>query len=140
MRALQAELGDLDDAEAGVLVDLLRSYLAVEEYGDAVALAEAMPEFVRRVPQVREQLAFALNRLDRRVEAEEILLRLLDERGADSETYGLLGRVYKDQWGQAVAEGTPSSPGVCWTRRSRRTWPDSRRTGATTTRESTPCS
>jgi hypothetical protein len=105
MRTLQAGLGDLHDAETEVLVDLLRSFLAIEEYGDAVALVEAMPEFVRRVPQVRERFAFALNRQGRRAEAETVLVELLRERGADSETYGLLGRVYKDQWAQAVADG-----------------------------------
>ena len=30
MRAVQAELGDLDDTEAGLMIDLLQSYLAVE--------------------------------------------------------------------------------------------------------------
>ena len=46
---------------------------------------------------VQEQLAFALNRRDRREEAEKVLRRLLDGRGPSSETYGLLGRVYKDR-------------------------------------------
>jgi tetratricopeptide (TPR) repeat protein len=70
-----------------------------------VALVEAMPPVVSRTPYVREQLAFALNRLGRREEAENVLRRLLDERGKDSETYGLLGRVYKDQWEDARAAG-----------------------------------
>ena len=44
------------------------------------------------------------------------------ERGPDSETYGLLGRVYKDQWDQAVHDGRHSGPPrACSTRRSRRT-------------------
>jgi len=64
-----------------------------------------MPAVVRRTPQIREKHAFALNRLGRRGEAEDILRQLIVERGPDSETCGLLGRVYKDQWEQAREEG-----------------------------------
>jgi hypothetical protein len=53
----------------------------------------------------REQLSFALNRLQRRDEAESVLLNLIEERGSSSETCGLLGRVYKDQWEDAVKTG-----------------------------------
>lgn len=105
MRAVRADLGDLDDREAGLVVDLLRSFLAVEAYDDAVALVDAMPPVVGGTPVVREQLAFALNRLGRRDEAEEVLVRLVEERGTDSETSGLLGRVYKDKWADALEQG-----------------------------------
>jgi tetratricopeptide (TPR) repeat protein len=98
MRALRAELGELDDVELGVAVELLQAYLAVAAYGDAVALIDAMPPVVSRTPQVREKQAFALNRLGRHKEAERVLLQLISEHGRSSETYGLLGRVYKDQW------------------------------------------
>ena len=47
---------------------------------------------------VREQTGSALNRLARRKEAEEVLLKLIEERGPSSETNGILGRVYKDSW------------------------------------------
>jgi hypothetical protein len=55
---------------------------------------------------VREQHGFALNRLKRRDEAEAVLLKLVEERGSSSETCGLLGRVYKDQWEDAVRAGS----------------------------------
>ena len=140
MRAVQADLGDLDDTEAGLVIDLLESYLSVAAYGDAVELVDAMPAVMRRTPQIREKHAFALNRLGRRDEAEEILLRLIAERGPDSETYGLLGRVYKDQWEEASEQGRTRPAACCSTRRSRPTWTGSRPTGATTTRASTRCS
>jgi hypothetical protein len=105
LRAVQADLGSLADASAGLLIDLLQSYRAVEAHADVVALIAAMPAVLRRAPQVREHHAFALNRLTRRSEAEDILLQLIDERGPDSETNGLLGRVYKDQWDEALAQG-----------------------------------
>jgi len=70
-----------------------------------VALHEDLPETLRRTPLVREQLGFALNRLGRRADAERVLTELIDERGPSSETQGILGRVYKDQWDDAVAAG-----------------------------------
>jgi uncharacterized protein DUF4071 len=105
LRAVQADLGFLADASAGLLIDLLQSYRAVEAHADVVDLIAAMPAVLRRAPQVREHHAFALNRLTQRPEAEDILLQLIDERGPDSETNGLLGRVYKDQWEEALAQG-----------------------------------
>ncbi|HEY6187652.1 MAG TPA: TRAFs-binding domain-containing protein, partial [Pyrinomonadaceae bacterium] len=57
---------------------------------------------------LREQLAFALNRSKRRREAIEILEKIASEQGPSSETNGLLGRVYKDLWTDAVASGSKS--------------------------------
>src|SRR5208337_3179198 len=37
--------------------------------------------------------------------AEQVLIDLIRSRGPSSETYGLLGRVYKDRWDAAVKEG-----------------------------------
>lgn len=47
----------------------------------------------------------ALNRAGRGKEAETVLINLLDNRGPSSETYGILGRVYKDRWEAAVKDG-----------------------------------
>jgi hypothetical protein len=46
-----------------------------------------------------------LNRAGRGDEAERVLLDLLANRGPSSETYGILGRVYKDRWEMAVKAG-----------------------------------
>jgi hypothetical protein len=102
LRAVQAALGDLDDTEVGLTIDLLQSYVDVSAWGDAVDLVAAMPAVLRRASHIRDRQAFALNRLGRHTEAEVILLQLIDERGPDSETYGLLGRVYEDQWQDAL--------------------------------------
>jgi hypothetical protein len=48
---------------------------------------------------VQEQLALALNRAGQSERAEKVLLDLIQEKGAGStESYGILGRVYKDRW------------------------------------------
>jgi len=46
-----------------------------------------------------------LNRANRGEEAERILLALVEGRGPSSETYGILGRVYKDRWEAALKAG-----------------------------------
>jgi tetratricopeptide (TPR) repeat protein len=101
LRTAERELGALRDVEAGVLIDLFISYRAVKGYEEMVLLAGRMPRPLAKTPMVREQLALALNRLGRRDEAERVLLDLIRERGPSSETYGILGRVYKDQWDEA---------------------------------------
>jgi len=67
-----------------------------------VSLVERMPRPLAQTSLVREQLGLALNRLKRREAAERVLLTLMQERGPSSETYGILGRVYKDGWDYAT--------------------------------------
>jgi tetratricopeptide (TPR) repeat protein len=105
VRAAERELGDLRDVEAGILLDLFLSYRAVKGYKEMVTLAERMTRPLAQTPMVREQLGLALNRLGRRTEAEGVLLDLIRQRGPSSETYGILGRVYKDQWAEALEAG-----------------------------------
>lgn len=98
LHAMEHELGPLEDVEAGVLVDLLLSYRAVRSWENMIRLVEAMPAPLARTVLVREQYGFALNRAKRDQDAERVLLEVIDEHGPSSETFGLLGRVYKDRW------------------------------------------
>jgi tetratricopeptide (TPR) repeat protein len=104
-RAVEQKLGKIADQESGIVVDLYLSYRAVSAWEDMVALVAKMAPPLAATVMVREQLGFALNRLGRRDEAERVLKRLVDERGASSETLGLLGRVYKDRWDDATKAG-----------------------------------
>jgi tetratricopeptide (TPR) repeat protein len=54
---------------------------------------------------VQEQFALALNRAGKGEEAERVLRDLISKRGPSSETYGILGRVYKDRWEAALKAG-----------------------------------
>jgi tetratricopeptide (TPR) repeat protein len=105
VRALEKEFAPIRDLESGVIIDLFLSYRAVKAWDDMIALVDKMPRPLASTVMVREQLAFALNRMKRREEAEQVLLKLIDERGPSSETYGILGRVYKDRWEDALAGG-----------------------------------
>ena len=100
-------LGAFEDQEAGVLVDLFLSYRAVKAWSEMIALAERMPRHLRDTVLVQEQLALALNRAGEGERAEKVLLELIARRGPSSETYGLLGRVYKDRWEAALKAGGP---------------------------------
>ena len=91
----------MKNLESGVVIDLFLSYRAVSDWQAMVDLAAQMPAPLARSVMVREQLGFALNRLKRRDEAEQVLRDLIQERGPSSETNGLLGRVYKDRWDEA---------------------------------------
>jgi hypothetical protein len=106
LHELQRELEPVDRCEAGVLVDLFLSYRAVKAWQDMIALVERMPTPVRQTTMVQEQFGFALNRAGRGEEAEAVLLEVINGRGPSSETYGLLGRVYKDRWEAALAKGS----------------------------------
>jgi tetratricopeptide (TPR) repeat protein len=105
LAALEAEFGDLSGLESGVVIDLFLSYRAVKAWDRMIDLARKMPRPLAGTVMVQEQLALALNRAGRGDEAERVLLALLDRRGPSSETYGILGRVYKDRWDAAVKEG-----------------------------------
>jgi MAP3K TRAFs-binding domain len=105
LREAERDLGSLGDVEAGILVDLFLSYRAVGGYREMAVLAGQLPRPLARTKLIREQQAFALNRLGgpaERDEAERILLSLIEEHGPSSETCGILGRVYKDRWNEAM--------------------------------------
>lgn len=105
LRAVEQELGAIADVESGVVIDLFLSYRAVKAWADMVALVQKMSPPLAATVMVQEQLALALNRAGQGEEAERVLLDLLEKRGPGSETYGILGRVYKDRWEAAVKAG-----------------------------------
>lgn len=98
VREVEKDLGSIADVEAGVLIDLYLSYRAVEGWLDMIALATKMPRPLQDTVMVQEQLALALNRAGEGERAEQVLQNVLRRHGPSSETYGLLGRVYKDRW------------------------------------------
>jgi tetratricopeptide (TPR) repeat protein len=103
--SVEAALSPIDRAESGVVIDLFLSYRAVKAWPEMIRLAEGMSPPLAASAMVREQLALALNRNGRSDEAEQVLLELIDRRGPSSETYGILGRVYKDRWESAARDG-----------------------------------
>jgi hypothetical protein len=102
LRQVESELGPLENLESGVVIDLFLSYRAVKGWRDMVELTRRMPLPLAETVMVQEQLALALNRDGQGDEAERVLQRVLAKHGPSSETYGILGRIYKDRWESAV--------------------------------------
>ncbi len=105
LRALEERHKPVANLESAVLIDLFLSYRSVKAWEEMIRLAGEMPTPLASTVMVREQLALALNRDGRGEEAEAVLKDLIARRGPSSETYGILGRVYKDRWERAVQEG-----------------------------------
>lgn len=105
VRAVEKDLGPIHDAEAGVVIDLFLSYRAVKGWDDMIELVKKMSPPLAESVMVQEQLGLALNRASRGEEAERVLTKLIEKRGPSSETYGILGRVYKDRWEAALKAG-----------------------------------
>lgn len=102
---LETELGDISHADAAVVIDLFLSYRAVSFWQAMINLTARMSPPLAASVMVREQLALALNRTGQGEAAERVLLDLITQRGASSETCGILGRVYKDRWEKAQTNG-----------------------------------
>ncbi len=105
LRQIESELGDIKDEESGVVIDLFLSYRSVKAWDAMIALVEKMPRPLAATVMVQEQLGLALNRAGRGEDAERLIKELLERRGPSSETYGILGRIYKDRWDAAVKSG-----------------------------------
>jgi hypothetical protein len=99
------------DTDPAIVVDLFLSYRAVKDWDAMVSLTERMSPLLQRTILVQEQLGFALNRLGKHAEAESILKEVIRTYGPSSETNGILGRVYKDQWEKAKISGSAAAPG-----------------------------
>jgi hypothetical protein len=105
VRAFETKLGNIAEVESAVVIDLFLSYRAVRGWTEMIALAEKMDKPLTETVMVKEQLALALNRAGHGERAEQVLTELIERRGPSSETYGILGRVYKDRWEAAAKSG-----------------------------------
>lgn len=96
---------ETEDEEAGVLIDVMLSYRSLGAFDKMIAFIESLPTHIKNTVMVQEQLGFALNRQKERDKAVKVLDDILAEHGASSETYGILGRVYKDKYDDALKDG-----------------------------------
>lgn len=112
LQVLRNDLGGLDTVEAGTSVDLMLSFRALEDWNSMISVYNDMPETLKRQILVREQLGFAYNRRAGesnnpadRAEAIRILSEVEAQQGPSSETCGLIGRIHKDNWTDALKKG-----------------------------------
>lgn len=109
LKRFRDELGPLSAVDAVTVVDLMLSYRALGDWDGIIAVFNDMPEVLKRQILVREQLGFAYNRragknkdLSDRAEALRILTDVAEQHGPSSETLGLIGRIHKDEWKEAI--------------------------------------
>src|SRR5262249_19915908 len=99
------DLGDLKTVQRSVLIELMSSFRDAEAFEELVALYNAFPDYLKDYVAARQQFALALNRRKKpgdREKALQILDELLKNRGADSETLGIKGRIHKDIYKEAA--------------------------------------
>ena len=76
-----------------------------------VRVISSFPDRVETLITVQEQLAFALNRRNHsgdRDSSIKILKEVISKHGKSPETYGILGRIYKDIYTEAKNSGKES--------------------------------
>ncbi len=100
VRAVEAELGRTEDLQVKPAIDLLIAYRSQSAWSDMVRLVRGLAKPVARVELIQQIYVWALNRSGEDAEAERRALDLVRRRPS-SETYGLLGRIYKDRWARA---------------------------------------
>jgi MAP3K TRAFs-binding domain len=108
---IQADvLASGDAVDVGVFAELMLAHRALEDWSGMIVVFENMPESLQRQGPIRQQLAFAYNRraeatklAEDRGHALDILADLEDKQGSNPETSGLIGRIHKSQWLDALA-------------------------------------
>ena len=93
---------NVENEETGVLIDIMLSYRSQSAFDKMITFIKSLPAHVQNTVMVQEQLGFALNRIKQRDEAINVLENIIKENGPSSETYGILGRVYKDLFDKAT--------------------------------------
>ena len=105
---IRRDLGDLKTVQRSVLIELMSSFRDAEAFEELVELYDSFPAPVQEYIIVKQQFALALNRRNRsddREKALKILAELLKNRGPDSETLGIKGRIHKDVYKEAAQAG-----------------------------------
>ena len=105
------ELAKISDANFELVLDVLLSYRDVKAFNELLLLVDRLPKTLyERSVRIHQLQAFALNKRnegDDRVTAIGILQGIVNAKGDDSETCGLLGSIFKQRFDAAVAAKDP---------------------------------
>jgi tetratricopeptide (TPR) repeat protein len=107
----EAEVRATPDADPAEYTTLMRQFRDLSEWDRVIALGDDAPPSVAQTAEVRQMLALALNRR-RKPGDQDRAIALMEQQlaatGGDSETLGILGRIYKDRYDQSKAEDDPA--------------------------------
>ena len=82
-------------------VEVLKKYRELGAWDDLIRFGDDLPPPIRELTQVQQMLALALNRRNKSGDQERavaMMEQLVARTGGDGETYGILGRIYKDRF------------------------------------------
>ncbi|WP_296704372.1 TRAFs-binding domain-containing protein [Algoriphagus sp.] len=103
LETLEKSLPEKDDWDAGLAIDFMLAYRSINGFQEMVNFIESLPNHLKGTIVVQEQYGFALNRAGKKDKAIEVLNKLVEEKGGNGETLGILGRIYKDKYNEAKA-------------------------------------
>ena len=98
VQQLEKEFDNKEDWTAGMAIDFMLAYRSVEGFSVMAAFIDSLPVHLKKNQVFQEQYGFALNRAGQKDKAIQVLSKLVEENGPNSETLGILGRIYKDQF------------------------------------------
>jgi tetratricopeptide (TPR) repeat protein len=87
---------------------VMRRYRDLSDWDHVIALGDDAPPEIANSPEARQLVALALNRRGGAGDSERAVAMMeqeVAETGGDSETFGILGRIYKDRYDHAKADG-----------------------------------
>lgn len=105
-------LNEPDEVDPIEFINLLKKYRDMSAWKDLVLLAEQIPESLKKNPDVQQLYALALNRIGDHDKAINTINNLISQTGGDAESYGIMGRIYKDKYESCKASGDLTSAGI----------------------------
>jgi tetratricopeptide (TPR) repeat protein len=100
----EEEVRSAPDSDPVEYLTLLRKYRDLSEWDRVIALGADAPPEVADSPEVQHLIALALNRRGKPGDQDRAILlmeQLIAETGGDSETFGILGVIYKNRYDKA---------------------------------------
>jgi hypothetical protein len=108
IQAIARDVGNVSTTNIDSALDVLFALRDIKAFKEMAAYIDTFPPNLKSGQVVREQLGLALNRIAQdsgdesyRRQAIDTLKAVIDERGDNPETCGILGRVYKDLYNNA---------------------------------------
>ena len=82
--------------DPSAVIEIMEGYQIRSAWEEMVQFSGSLPLNSKELPQVSQMTALALNRLDRRDEAVAVVQSVIARTGGDSESYAILGLIYKE--------------------------------------------
>jgi MAP3K TRAFs-binding domain len=109
-KAAESELREAEEAvksdpniDPAAILDVLKKYRDLSDWDNVIRFADGLDPSLRESPEVMQIVALAFNRRGSPQDQERAIAmmnRLVATTGGDSESFGILGRIYKDRFTQ----------------------------------------